>query len=102
MNLKRLGIIAFSQHLSFVARSMDPFFFSSRRRHTRWNCDCSDVCSSDLIASGMRRQCSRTDENAPGLSIVPLTQPVTHRLPAPCLHALPSSEEVGAYESVYP
>src|SRR6266481_7337177 len=25
------------------------FFFSSRRRHTRWNCDwCSDVCSSDL------------------------------------------------------
>src|SRR5689334_24172931 len=27
------------------------FFFSSRRRHTRWNCDwSSDVCSSDLIA----------------------------------------------------
>src|SRR5689334_23800822 len=26
------------------------FFFSSRRRHTRWNCDwSSDVCSSDLI-----------------------------------------------------
>src|SRR5579862_789208 len=25
------------------------FFFSSRRRHTRWNCDwSSDVCSSDL------------------------------------------------------
>src|SRR5689334_7913681 len=25
-----------------------PFFFSSRRRHTRWNCDwSSDVCSSD-------------------------------------------------------
>src|SRR3989338_3753723 len=25
-------------------------FFSSRRRHTRWNCDwSSDVCSSDLI-----------------------------------------------------
>src|SRR6267143_2517715 len=25
------------------------FFFSSRRRHTRWNCDLSsDVCSSDL------------------------------------------------------
>src|SRR5689334_20624181 len=38
------------------------FFFSSRRRHTRWNCDwSSDVCSSDLIrllmhiASGMLR-----------------------------------------------
>src|SRR6266568_7833056 len=27
------------------------FFFSSRRRHTRWNCDwSSDVCSSDLLA----------------------------------------------------
>src|SRR5689334_25375106 len=29
---------------------MDRFFFSSRRRHTRWNCDwSSDVCSSDLL-----------------------------------------------------
>src|SRR5689334_24860443 len=29
--------------------SRDLFFFSSRRRHTRWNCDwSSDVCSSDL------------------------------------------------------
>src|SRR5689334_25447883 len=28
------------------------FFFSSRRRHTRWNCDwSSDVCSSDLTAA---------------------------------------------------
>src|SRR6266481_8930090 len=28
---------------------MSSFFFSSRRRHTRWNCDwSSDVCSSDL------------------------------------------------------
>src|SRR5689334_24129203 len=28
------------------------FFFSSRRRHTRWNCDwSSDVCSSDLSVS---------------------------------------------------
>src|SRR5689334_5063802 len=34
------------------------FFFSSRRRHTRWNCDwSSDVCSSDLAA---RRASSRT------------------------------------------
>src|SRR5580693_9082186 len=30
---------------------LDFFFFSSRRRHTRWNCDwSSDVCSSDLPA----------------------------------------------------
>src|SRR5689334_24940283 len=29
--------------------SLYLFFFSSRRRHTRWNCDwSSDVCSSDL------------------------------------------------------
>src|SRR5712692_74533 len=28
------------------------FFFSSRRLHTRWNCDwSSDVCSSDLVLS---------------------------------------------------
>src|SRR5689334_4407364 len=31
---------------------MCVFFFSSRRRHTRWNCDwSSDVCSSDLPLS---------------------------------------------------
>src|SRR3989338_7865531 len=29
-------------------------FFSSRRRHTRWNCDwSSDVCSSDLSSSSL-------------------------------------------------
>src|SRR6266568_6174773 len=34
------------------------FFFSSRRRHTRWNCDwSSDVCSSDLtLLIGLSRQ----------------------------------------------
>src|SRR5689334_24519134 len=33
------------------------FFFSSRRRHTRWNCDwSSDVCSSDLFAERARRE----------------------------------------------
>src|SRR5689334_10402088 len=31
------------------------FFFSSRRRHTSWNCDwSSDVCSSDLALSAAR------------------------------------------------
>src|SRR2546430_11791250 len=31
------------------------FFFSSRRRHTRFDCDwSSDVCSSDLIESAQR------------------------------------------------
>src|SRR6266568_8197251 len=33
----------------------DVFFFSSRRRHTRWNCDwSSDVCSSDLAVRRRR------------------------------------------------
>src|SRR2546427_9051242 len=32
------------------------FFFSSRRRHTRFDCDwSSDVCSSDLRANAARR-----------------------------------------------
>src|SRR6266481_8185318 len=36
-----------------VRRFCVRFFFSSRRRHTRWNCDwSSDVCSSDLGADG--------------------------------------------------
>src|SRR5205085_6365201 len=33
----------------FSGRHVLPFFFSSRRRHTRFDCDwSSDVCSSDL------------------------------------------------------
>src|SRR2546430_3693869 len=36
--------------LSFIANPI-CFFFSSRRRHTRFDCDwSSDVCSSDLFA----------------------------------------------------
>src|SRR6266481_655687 len=54
------GDAEFAQVLSRVAERLRPdpeedlsrlvgdFFFSSRRRHTRWNCDwSSDVCSSD-------------------------------------------------------
>src|SRR5256886_3099392 len=45
------------------------FFFSSRRRHTRFDCDwSSDVCSSDLVADmigdrdlGIRREALSTD-----------------------------------------
>src|SRR5688572_17865302 len=34
-----------------------PFFFSGRRRHTRFDCDwSSDVCSSDLFAFGHHRR----------------------------------------------
>src|SRR5207237_2502948 len=37
--------------LQYTARQrVDSFFFSSRRRHTRFKCDwSSDVCSSDLM-----------------------------------------------------
>src|SRR2546430_10307565 len=32
------------------------FFFSSRRRHTRFDCDwSSDVCSSDLVSGGLAK-----------------------------------------------
>src|SRR6266568_2753284 len=38
------------------------FFFSSRRRHTRWNCDwSSDVCSSDLVETLGRDRAERLD-----------------------------------------
>src|SRR5256886_12304795 len=34
---------------SWMTSERDSFFFSSRRRHTRFDCDwSSDVCSSDL------------------------------------------------------
>src|SRR6267143_1435691 len=39
------------------------FFFSSRRRHTRWNCDwSSDVCSSDLQKNSSLRAKERSQE----------------------------------------
>src|SRR5689334_5468340 len=37
--------------------SIRAFFFSSSRRHARWNCDwSSDVCSSDLVARHVKRE----------------------------------------------
>src|SRR5689334_12581100 len=45
-----------------LSRLTRRFFFSSRRRHTRWNCDwSSDVCSSDLARarSGTSRSRAR-------------------------------------------
>src|SRR6266481_9175280 len=45
-----MRIVFLCAHLSVDYVS---FFFSSRRRHTRWNCDwSSDVCSSDLLEDG--------------------------------------------------
>src|SRR2546430_12544147 len=40
-----------SSNISLAASCSACFFFSSRRRHTRFDCDwSSDVCSSDLEA----------------------------------------------------
>src|SRR6267143_6128849 len=43
------------------------FFFSSRRRHTRWNCDwSSDVCSSDLNQPGVLEPAKRDQHDVEG------------------------------------
>src|SRR2546430_11864177 len=42
--------------------ALSPFFFSSRRRHTRFDCDwSSDVCSSDLTQQHVRQARMRRD-----------------------------------------
>src|SRR6266478_7854892 len=42
----------YSLHVEVIAALAGVFFFSSRRRHTRFDCDwSSDVYSSDLISS---------------------------------------------------
>src|SRR2546430_12203936 len=57
--VEKWGVLATSRSLIYVAKGGGPFlrgrgwcdvfFFSSRRRHTRFDCDwSSDVCSSDL------------------------------------------------------
>src|SRR6267143_5804158 len=51
------------------------FFFSSRRRHTSWNCDwSSDVCSSDLVRNGRIAAIARTEElrgaAGPGVRVI--------------------------------
>src|SRR2546430_7646961 len=53
------------------------FFFSSRRRHTRFDCDwSSDVCSSDLDAFSLQRICSLGDALAEACKSVEVK---THR-----------------------
>src|SRR2546427_9102076 len=42
------------------------FFFSSRRRHTRFDCDwSSDVCSSDLAAPPIPSATTKSDPRSP-------------------------------------
>src|SRR6266567_6033454 len=45
VSIRKLGLCLLLSAINILV----VFFFSSRRRHTRWNCDwSSDVCSSDL------------------------------------------------------
>src|SRR2546430_13318534 len=47
--MNKMGLIS-KPGLDGRAKHIKLFFFSSRRRHTRFDCDwSSDVCSSDLI-----------------------------------------------------
>src|SRR6516164_11359550 len=68
------------------------FFFSSRRRHTRWNCDwSSDVCSSDLLTPIAPLATSRK----PGVTFVTLAiRWQLHRLRGTftrrCWHCIPT------------
>src|SRR5256886_8785735 len=49
-----LGGVLYSDASSLARYCVYFFFFSSRRRHTRFDCDwSSDVCSSDLLLSGV-------------------------------------------------
>src|SRR6266481_5425557 len=58
------------------------FFFSSRRRHTRWNCDwSSDVCSSDLEES----EAFDRARKAPAREASPPAEWVTAKLEIPRL-----------------
>src|SRR6266568_7026361 len=52
------------------------FFFSSRRRHTRWTCDwSSDVCSSDLSGAESGRSAPAKDSRGKGGTIRNLEPP---------------------------
>src|SRR2546430_8835107 len=86
-------------------RSQYCFFFSSRRRHTRFDCDwSSDVCSSDLVSpKGARKFQKRREgrrspptvrEAEPARGSGPCTGP-THSIPLrrPLLLQPPRSEE---------
>src|SRR2546430_8765611 len=61
--------------VGWISDSLTGFFFSSRRRHTRFDCDwSSDVCSSDLDLSGLgmgsERMHTLTNHVAEGLTVL--------------------------------
>src|SRR5260370_34707482 len=58
------------------------FFFSSRRRHTRFKCDwSSDVCSSDLKNTTETRQTQRGDDQGAQSRVEMATNPGVVRVP---------------------
>src|SRR2546427_8755119 len=61
--------VVFFHFVSLVVFVCIFFFFSSRRRHTRFDCDwSSDVCSSDLEREAGRPKLLLVDEPAGGLN----------------------------------
>src|SRR2546430_14103834 len=53
-------------------RSISLFFFSSRRRHTRFDCDwSSDVCSSDLFGAADTARLVAWNDTKPKLTLQP-------------------------------
>src|SRR2546430_11937387 len=53
------------------------FFFSSRRRHTRFDCDwSSDVCSSDLFPAALPTKQARRRDHPNGKIQAPRAQPL--------------------------
>src|SRR5438309_8553715 len=69
--MTHLGVVGLDVVCRYVC-SFD-FFFSSRRRHTRWNCDwSSDVCSSDL--AGLDTEFDGQAQPAPGATVGLLEQ----------------------------
>src|SRR5689334_23421957 len=63
-----------SRHNShFFSDKLVLFFFSSRRRHTSWNCDwSSDVCSSDLrphAHTAVHRSAGQRGVNGKGVEV---------------------------------
>src|SRR5260370_35940757 len=86
------------------------FFFSSRRRHTRFKCDwSSDVCSSDLASNAPCRAiswaCSRTDTAGMGHDSRPGRNPANTKEktpPALSPNAAPSRNRACLHFDAYP